>query len=140
MNSSKQENSNELKVISKIEINTKPKGYSEKDAGSFAKLSYVHSALDKLIKELNKGFVPKLDEVLHNNNDFTNQLNNTLTTEKSKLAGLIRSVGNSNEGLIKDLKDLQGRIENLENAGKGNDDFDWEAPRFKGYDGEFMSI
>ncbi|WP_265026910.1 hypothetical protein [Wolbachia endosymbiont (group A) of Bombylius major] len=85
MNNSKQESKNELKVISKIEVNTKPKGYDETVARNPAQLGYVHKALDKLIAELNTKFVPELDDVLHNNSNSISQLNDMLTEERSKL-------------------------------------------------------
>ncbi|CAN2142479.1 Putative uncharacterized protein [Wolbachia pipientis] len=115
MNNSKQESKNELKVISKIEVNTKPKGYDETVARNPAQLGYVHKALDKLIAELNTKFVPELDDVLHNNSNSISQLNNMLTEERSKLDELITKVGNENSGLVQSLNNLQTKVEELEN-------------------------
>lgn len=126
MNSSKQESDNELKVIGKIEVDTKPKGYNEKDGKSTAQLGYVHKALDKLIAGLNKEFVPKLDDVLNNNSKSVNQLKDTL--------------GDSSKGLVKELDELKGKVQNLENAGNDGSGFEWDAPQFKGADTEFMAI
>ncbi|CAN2138251.1 Putative uncharacterized protein [Wolbachia pipientis] len=106
MNNSKQESKNELKVISKIEVNTKPKGYDETVARNPAQLGYVHKALDKLIAELNTKFVPELDDVLHNNSNSISQLNDMLTEERSKLDELITKVGNENSGLVQSLNNL----------------------------------
>lgn len=102
MNNSKQESKNELKVISKIEVNTKPQGYDETVARNPAQLGYVHKALDKLIAELNTKFVPELDDVLHNNSNSISQLNDMLTEERSKL-----------EELIKDLSELAGKVNSM---------------------------
>ncbi len=115
MNNSKQESKNELKVISKIEVNTKPKGYDETVARNPAQLGYVHKALDKLIAELNTKFVPELDDVLHNNSNSISQLNDMLTEERSKLDELITKVGNENRGLVQSLNNLQTKVEELEN-------------------------
>ncbi|AAS14635.1 hypothetical protein WD_0973 [Wolbachia endosymbiont of Drosophila melanogaster] len=115
MNNSKQESKNELKVISKIEVNTKPKGYDETVARNPAQLGYVHKALDKLIAELNTKFVPELDDVLHNNSNSISQLNDMLTEERSKLDELITKVGNENSGLVQSLNNLQTKVEELEN-------------------------
>ncbi len=115
MNNSKQESKNELKVISKIEVNTKPKSYDEKAEKSTAQLGYVHKALDKLIAELNTKFVPELDDVLHNNSNSISQLNDMLTEERSKLDELITKVGNENSGLVQSLNNLQTKVEELEN-------------------------
>ncbi|MDE5065905.1 hypothetical protein RYF71_01660 [Wolbachia endosymbiont of Drosophila malagassya] len=115
MNNSKQESKNELKVISKIEVNTKPKGYDETVARNPAQLGYVHKALDKLIVELNTKFVPELDDVLHNNSNSISQLNDMLTEERSKLDELITKVGNENSGLVQSLNNLQTKVEELEN-------------------------
>lgn len=115
MNNSKQESKNELKVISKIEVNAKPKGYDETVARNPAQLGYVHKALDKLIAELNTKFVPELDDVLHNNSNSISQLNDMLTEERSKLDELITKVGNENSGLVQSLNNLQTKVEELEN-------------------------
>ncbi|WP_423349035.1 hypothetical protein [Wolbachia sp. wLmal] len=115
MNNSKQESKDELKVISKIEVNTKPKGYDETVARNPAQLGYVHKALDKLIAELNTKFVPELDDVLHNNSNSISQLNDMLTEERSKLDELITKVGNENSGLVQSLNNLQTKVEELEN-------------------------
>ncbi|WP_065094380.1 MULTISPECIES: hypothetical protein [unclassified Wolbachia] len=115
MNNSKQESKSELKVISKIEVNTKPKGYDETVARNPAQLGYVHKALNKLIAELNTKFVPELDDVLHNNSNSISQLNDMLTEERSKLDELITKVGNENSGLVQSLNNLQTKVEELEN-------------------------
>ncbi|BEP31939.1 MAG: hypothetical protein WBIAU2_01660 [Wolbachia endosymbiont of Drosophila biauraria] len=115
MNNSKQESKNELKVISKIEVNAKPKGYDETVARNPAQLGYVHKALDKLIAELNTKFVPESDDVFHNNSNSISQLNDMLTEEKSKLDELITKVGNENSGLVQSLNNLQTKVEELEN-------------------------
>lgn len=135
-NDNEQENNNKLKVISKIEVKIKPKNY-EQFEGHLAKVNYVHTILDKLIKDLNEGFVPQLDSVLDKS---INQLSNALAEEKSRLDKLVIKVNENYEGLIKDLKDLQSKVSILENEGTDGNEKNWEAPQFKGTDTEFMII
>ncbi|WP_341811350.1 hypothetical protein [Wolbachia endosymbiont (group A) of Oxytorus armatus] len=112
MNNSKQESKNELKVISKIEVNTKPKGYDETVARNPAQLGYVHKALDKLIAELNTKFVPELDDVLHNNSNSISQLNDMLTEERSKLD----EQSKQNKEMIEMLKQIKDDMPGIAEA------------------------
>ncbi|ONI57626.1 MULTISPECIES: hypothetical protein [Wolbachia] len=112
MNNSKQESKNELKVISKIEVNTKPKGYDETVARNPAQLGYVHKALDKLIAELNTKFVPELDDVLHNNSNSISQLNDMLTEERGKLD----EQSKQNKEMIEMLKQIKDDMPGIAEA------------------------
>lgn len=112
MNNSKQESKNELKVISKIEVNTKPKGYDETVARNPAQLGYIHKALDKLIAELNTKFVPELDDVLHNNSNSISQLNDMLTEERGKLD----EQSKQNKEMIEMLKQIKDDMPDIGQA------------------------
>ncbi|WP_341817054.1 hypothetical protein [Wolbachia endosymbiont (group A) of Agelastica alni] len=112
MNNSKQESKNELKVISKIEVNTKPKGYDETVARNPAQLGYIHEALDKLIAELNTKFVPELDDVLHNNSNSISQLNDMLTEERGKLD----EQSKQNKEMIEMLKQIKDDMPDIGQA------------------------
>ncbi|WP_338976924.1 hypothetical protein [Wolbachia endosymbiont (group A) of Ophion ellenae] len=112
MNNSKQESKNELKVISKIEVNTKPKGYDETVARNPAQLGYVHKALGKLIAELNTKFVPELDDVLHNNSNSISQLNDMLTEERGKLD----EQSKQNKEMIEMLKQIKDDMPGIAEA------------------------
>lgn len=121
---SKQGNTTSMKVLREIKIDTKPKGYNEKIAQSTAKVNYVHKALDKLAAELNKDFVPQLDDVLNSNKESINQLRDTL--------------GDKSKGLVKALAELEGRIQSLENSGDDGSGLEWEAPQLQYTDTELI--
>ncbi|WP_225538563.1 hypothetical protein [Wolbachia endosymbiont of Mansonella perstans] len=105
-NDNQQESENDLKTIGRIEVKHRPLSFEE-ERGNNVQVGYVHKVLDKLMKDLNDRFVPKLDDVLDNNNKSINQLNNALAEGKSRLDELVVKVDANYEGLVEDLKDLR---------------------------------
>ncbi|WP_341811351.1 hypothetical protein [Wolbachia endosymbiont (group A) of Oxytorus armatus] len=129
---SEQKNVSNFKIMDKIEVKHRPSSF-EKQKENNAQVSYVHKIFDKLVKDLNDGFVPNLDDVLHSNKESLGALNVNLETEKGKLGNLIEEVGNNNKDLIKKLNDLQEEIKQLKSEKSGGEDIDidqdeWTAP------------
>ncbi|MGL9726126.1 MAG: hypothetical protein ACR5KV_05870 [Wolbachia sp.] len=108
----KQKSESNLKIMDEIEVQHKPKSFETTKENS-TQVGYVHKIVDKVVKDLNDGFIPKLDDILNNSKKSVDQLRVNLDTAKSNLDNLVREVGNSDEGLIKKLNDLRREIEQL---------------------------
>ncbi|WP_353282328.1 hypothetical protein [Wolbachia endosymbiont (group A) of Myopa testacea] len=112
------------RIINDIEVKIKPKSF-EGNKEKNASVDYVHKILDKLVKDLNDTFVPKLNDVLKGHQDYMDELYDN--------SNRVEELVMDNK---KDLKFLKENFDNLnEEVGKlktgttGGDNIDeWEAP------------
>ncbi|MFT4327445.1 MAG: hypothetical protein AB3P07_02285 [Wolbachia pipientis] len=114
---------NNSRVIDEIEVKIKPKSF-ESDKEKNAQVNYVHTILDKLVKDLNDTFVSKLNDVLKGHQDYMDELYGG----SNRVEELVMDTDKNCEILQKDFNNLREEVEKLKIGTISGDNIDeWEA-------------
>lgn len=123
-NENTEERESNSRVINDIEVKIKPKSF-EGNKEKNASVDYVHKILDKLVKDLNDTFVPKLNDVLKDNEERVD----LWADDIDRVEGLVTDDREDIKILKENFNILKEEVEKFKTGTAGSGDIDeWEAP------------
>lgn len=117
---------NEYRIIDNIEVKIKPKSF-ESNKEKNVSVGYFHTVLDKLVKDLNDTFVPKLNTVLKDNRESIDLWSNDV----DRVEDLVMDNKDDIKILEKNFNNLKEEVEKLKTGTVSDYNIDeWEAPSY----------